>query len=182
MAAHSAAPGGGDSGAAGSSRDTLAGSGSITRLALPAKLTPQQVNDWELRAAAIHEAAHAVIARHFGYEASAQVFATPDPGPDDKSWTGRTMFYQETAGRRDSRLIALAGTVAEQIDDDPDLEALDIADWLEAGVIELSATDARMAGDHAVEDMEEAVMLVRHLWEEIEAEAELLAAGVAHGR
>lgn len=52
-------------------------------------------------------------------------------------------------------MIALAGSIAEQLRSDPYVSGLDIMDDLECGRIELSATDADMAGDYTLSDIEE---------------------------
>jgi hypothetical protein len=131
-------------------------------------LTDAEVSAIELRNAAIHEAAHAVIARHLGHIATPEIHRTPDPTDSDKIWIGSTTLYSKV-GSYDDRLISLAGLIAEEVSTCPDIDADEIFDALDGGAIELSSTDAQGAGSY------DALNLVRGLWSKIDSTAQFLA-------
>lgn len=135
---------------------------------------PAEVSDLEQRKAAIHEAAHAVIAHHLGYGATPEIHRTPDPGPDDKLWIGSTDLYGHIVGI-DARLIGLAGVIAEEVNACPDVDAEDLLNFLDDGTIELSCTDAQMAGSYTPQDIDDILSLVRGHWPRIDEEAKFLA-------
>lgn len=72
-------------------------------------------------------------------------------------------------------MIGLAGTVAEEVYCDPAIEAFQIADFLEFGVVELSLSDAQLAADYTEADIEECLALVKLLWATILEGAKLEA-------
>jgi hypothetical protein len=68
------------------------------------------------RCAAVHEAGHAVVARHFGCEiVSAWIVPADNPGPDEKTWIGRIQIMQAPADPLARRMIGVAGEVAEYL-------------------------------------------------------------------
>jgi hypothetical protein len=101
-----------------------------------------------------------------------------DPAGDMRTWVGKT-FYSEL-GTVSLRTLSLAGEVAVALLDEPDVEAWQIVEYLELGLLDLSTTDAHDAGGYGLDDVESAVVLVRLLWPGIEREAGRLvrAAGI----
>jgi hypothetical protein len=131
----------------------------------------------ELKAAYVHEVAHAVVALHFGCEVVVEV-----------SYSRASRYFKGACNVRHPdgelppvvlRVIGLAGTVGEiaywQGWEPSRLTVASLVDELRAGSIEISATDQRMANGWQVEDMELAFEIVRNAWGWIVEEAKARA-------
>lgn len=118
---------------------------------------------------AIHEAAHAIAdLKTGGAGGNIEICRT---GSDDpigmRLWTGNYKGFHI----QDRTAVGLAGLLAEMIQeeggadaiDPPDL-AFEFWDYIECGVIELSATDARSAGDYSPEDVERVAKILIEHW------------------
>jgi hypothetical protein len=72
---------------------------------------------FERRNAAIHEAGHAVIARHVGVHVEWAEIWRKDPADEgEKAWIGRCRFYRPRPVSRARRaMIAVAGAIAEHV-------------------------------------------------------------------
>jgi hypothetical protein len=128
----------------------------------------------DLRMASIHEAAHVVVATRLGLNAQAHVIPSGTANPiEEKLFIGQTRHAKGNSHQ--TKMICLAGTVAEECDGDPDVDGIGLMDWIESGVVALSDTDAAGAGAYTAEDLDHCIGLVREAWTEIEAEAERLA-------
>lgn len=99
------------------------------------------------RLAAVHEAAHVVIARRVRVEAAAWIFRRPTADPRrEKTWGGQTTFYSQFSRPQHRRMIAVAGAIAEHVWDG-ELDFLrdeGEAVWWDAAI--MSDTDWRHAG------------------------------------
>ncbi len=124
----------------------------------------------ELRKACIHECAHAAIARYFGSTASVTIIANPAASIDQKFYFGRVDCSPKLS-KATKRLVSLAGTIAEQFDEDHEVTGHDIATRIEHEAITFSEKDADGAGGYTRQHLDECVALVRKLWIEIEREA-----------
>jgi hypothetical protein len=141
-------------------------------------VTPEQ----DLRAACIHESAHMIVARHLGVGGFIHIGRNQGGGATGEQFVGgRLMHYggqfHPIDGQPDeqqSRLIGLAGSVAQFYDRDRDVPKEDIV-----GRLELSVTDEDMAAGFDEGDIERCLLLVQQLWGDIEAEAARAAAGSA---
>lgn len=77
---------------------------------------PTRIKAYDRRAAAIHEAGHALMAVHLGYVADAWVYPNDSGNPlESKTWVGHVCLHGGPNNRSHSRLIALAGMAAETI-------------------------------------------------------------------
>src|SRR4051812_19261483 len=109
-----------------------------------------------LRRACLHEYAHSTVARHFG----AAGFVTIVRGKaDEPAYGGRFQMYGELADH-EWRIVALAGAVAESVNDDPEVEALSLVTALRAKSGVLSGVDAQLAADFADDDVAQCLFLV----------------------
>ena len=118
--------------------------------------------------ASLHEYAHLVVARHFG---AAGFVTIAREGASEPRFGGRFQMYGELADD-EWRIVALAGTVAERVDEEPRIETALLADALRAGPDRLSSVDAQLAADFVETDVEQCLRLVKTLWREIASEAE----------
>jgi hypothetical protein len=94
-----------------------------------------------------------------------------------RRYSGRFQMYGELADD-EWRIVALAGAVAECVDDDPHADASAIVAALVTDPARLSAVDAQLAGAFAAADVERCVAIVKALWREIANEADDRAAAV----
>ncbi len=126
----------------------------------------------DLRRACYHELAHLHVARHFGVSGHVTIDRNPDGGLYETHFVGQFHLYGllRTHART---MVGLAGSIAEFVldhrlitpeelfqafDDDPDL---------------LSDSDARFVGQATPQKVAAALWLVRKLWADIVADAEL---------
>ncbi len=75
-------------------------------------MSDREIQAWERRRAAVHEAGHVLVALHFGAWDStwAAIWPNPNPGPNDRTWLGCCWF----PGLPPSAMpmLAVAGEVA----------------------------------------------------------------------
>ena len=129
----------------------------------------------ELRRTCIHEYAHWAVAKHLG-AAGFVTIVRSRAGPP--GWGGRFQMYGDLADD-DWRIVALAGVVAECIEDNPAIEAAAIVDGLKQDPTMLSAIDAQLAADFGDDDVARCLRIVRAVWHELAKEADDRAASVA---
>lgn len=116
--------------------------------------------------ACLHEYAHLVVARHFG----AAGFVAIAGDATSCRYGGRFQMYGDLADD-EWRIVALAGAVAERLDEEPTVMASVLAAALRADPDMLRGTDARLAAGFDEPDVERCVSLVRTLWRDIAGEA-----------
>jgi len=122
----------------------------------------------DLHRTCIHEYAHFLVAQRFGICAWISIWRNPGGGEVERFYVGRTSFGTKIpkCGRP---LIGLAGNIAELLVEnrelDPDL-AFEVLGWGD-----LSATDAELAGDFTIADVNKCISLLRRLWTALEAAA-----------
>jgi hypothetical protein len=129
----------------------------------------------DLRAAAYHENAHAVVAQlEYGVHGWRQLEANPKGGSNEKHFAGRFVYSALTMpnGTRARRAIGLAGIVAEELMHGDYLNSYEIEWSLAEGTIELSATDAELARGYSGADIKRSIRLVKKHWTEISRLAE----------
>jgi hypothetical protein len=122
--------------------------------------------------ACLHEYAHLVVARHFG--AAGFVAIVGDPA--SCCYGGRFQMHGELADD-EWRIVALAGVVAERLDEEPTVTATVLAAALRANPRVLGGTDAQLATGCDEADVERCLGLVRKLWRDIAGEANERFAG-----
>jgi len=128
----------------------------------------------------LHEYAHLVVARHFGAAGFVAIGGAGSTSPHRIG--GRFQMYGELLDE-EWRIVALAGAVAERLDEDPAVAAAVLADALRADPEALRGTDAELAAGFDDADVERCLDLVRRLWREIAGEAtERFASETAHRR
>jgi hypothetical protein len=126
---------------------------------------------FDLRRGALHEAAHVVIAGSFGCKATAALARRPDGGGATRHWKADTKILGLLTGDAQKQ-VALAGIVAECIDDDAEVDAAQIEDYLMLGVIDLSTSDGLMAAGYTIDDLTECVASVNALYDDIKSLAD----------
>jgi len=117
--------------------------------------------------ACLHEYAHLVVARHFGAAGFVTIVRGRTFEPD---YGGRFQMYGELADD-EWRIVALAGAVAERVDEDPCVDAASLAAALRAEPGLMSGVDAQLAAGFVEADVEQCLCLVEKLWHEIASEA-----------
>jgi len=115
----------------------------------------------DLRRLGIHEFAHSIVARKLGAAGFVRFFADA---------SAQFQLYGDLADD-EWRIVALAGTIAECVDDDRELSPVQMSERLRTQAVTLSDTDARLAAGFDMHDIERCLELVRAAWHEIEAEA-----------
>lgn len=133
----------------------------------------------DLRQACIHEWAHAVVARRFGIFGWVEIYENESPlaGLAEKFYLARFRSPCQPKTNAACKAIGLAGLVAEEIDNDPEVQGFELYESLTDGTIELSATDASLVGCFDETDLEFSVALARDLRPQITREAALQARG-----
>lgn len=115
----------------------------------------------DLRAVALHEYAHLHVAQHFGIWG--WVCIRPSSRPGTGPFAGQ--FTAETIDDAHAqRIIGLAGACAERLDCDPGMTPA-------VGSLRLSPTDAAMAGEFDMTDVEECLAILRASWPAIVRDA-----------
>ena len=116
--------------------------------------------------ACLHEYAHLVVARHFG----AAGFVAIGGDATTCRYGGRFQMFGELADD-EWRVVALAGVVAERLDEEPTVTASVLTAALRADPDLLRGTDVQLAAGFDEADVERCVSLVRMLWRDIAGEA-----------
>lgn len=147
----------------------------------------QEIANQDRRRAALHEAAHAVLAHRFGGKARAYIWPSPSGGSfEEKAWSGSCQLWAPPgwfkpgasapgvieAPSEALALIGLAGVTAEIYDEHRDQEAAfwELQSLLE--VEELSATDKALVGEQVSSELlEQVIAHVSMCWLEIERHA-----------
>jgi hypothetical protein len=82
------------------------------------RMSPTRIEARDRRLSAIHEAGHAVIARHIGVHVEWAEISRNDPEDErERAWIGRCRFYRPRPVSRARRLmIGIAGAIAEHVD------------------------------------------------------------------
>lgn len=114
----------------------------------------------DLRAAAIHEAGHVVLAEHFGGSGEIDLWLTESDEPHDKLVTGRVQMWGLPAEH--DAVVALGGVIAEWLDEDAEIPADEIIERLVE--YPLSPSDAAGAGDFTEAQVVEAHTLLLANW------------------
>jgi hypothetical protein len=79
------------------------------------RMSPARIEARDRRKVAIHEAGHAVIARHIGVHVEwAEIFRNPVAGEGEKTWIGRIRFERRPRPGHRARMamVAVAGAVS----------------------------------------------------------------------
>lgn len=127
----------------------------------------------EHRRTCIHEAAHAAVARRFGFFAEWVVYPNPTTEPyRQKLWAGSTTTYGDRWPKKLERAFALAGVIATALDEDPFITDWQILEALEDGVIPLSDEDAIGARGYTLKDVRYSLFAVCRLMPQILRDAE----------
>jgi hypothetical protein len=115
-------------------------------------LTAAELDAYEKRLAAVHEAGHVVVAAALGDVADAKIYRTEEP--DSAAWHGLTTHRcLENAARP---RLGLAGIVAECVHDSPDVTAAEVVQLWRDGYLEPSQTDLR----YVPEDWDERLTII----------------------
>lgn len=136
------------------------------------------------RTAAVHEAGHAIVARHLGFSVTAVIRPTDAKDQFDRSWSGQTRSNGPTPNitERQRRMIAIAGHIAEQLWNEARGRTVDIEGDFKKPPYPLSDSDRQSAGfdwpqpwpEDYWRDIRDTIALMRPLWPEIAAEARSL--------
>lgn len=146
----------------------------------------QELIDADKRAAALHEAAHAVLTEVCGGGARPFIWPVPGGSAEIKSWVGTCEIYAHPGSLRPPALmpgvveprsnalalVGLAGVAAELYDRlrDPDVVLSELQALIELD--ELSPTDKAQVGDNVPgEWLAQAIGYVVGCWPEIEKRA-----------
>lgn len=121
--------------------------------------------------AAYHEAGHLAALTVLGGHGQADVFLRDNPAPDDRLVGGQVRIFRWPLDPKAKRLVGLAGVTAGCLADDPDLDVIELEDWLLSDVLGLSESDARDATGWTFDDLEKVLNLLRDNWEDVEREA-----------
>ena len=128
----------------------------------------------DLRRACIHECAHWAVAKHLG-AAGFVTIVRSRAGPP--GWGGRFQMYGDLADD-DWRVVALAGVIAECVDDEPGDRGGGNHRSPGKDPPMLSAIDAQLAAGFGDEDVARCLRIVRAVWHELAKEADDRAASV----
>ena len=119
----------------------------------------------------LHEYAHLAVARHFGACGFVTLRAVPGT---TTGYAGRFQMYGEL-GDAEWRVVALAGALAECLDDDATLGADAARRRLAAEPELLCGVDAELAQGFVTDDVRRCLEILRAHWASIEGDA------IAHG-
>lgn len=128
----------------------------------------------DLRSTCIHEYAHLAVARHFG--ASGFVRIARLQGHANASWAGSFHLYSDL-GSDEWRIVALAGVVAERLDENAQVRGEALCEALRDART-LSDSDARYASGHDERDINHCLAIVKSSWREIETMAHERASSI----
>lgn len=131
------------------------------------RMTLEEIRAHDLLRTSIHEAAHVVVAQHFGVPAQAYVVLIPDEPNllERKTSVGRTFHGNVTKSER--KMIGLAGEVAVLLLGDPDLVPSAVVEHLEFET-SVSESDRDAIGEFDEEDIVRCIEVLRDGWHEIE--------------
>ena len=128
------------------------------------------------RSVALHEAAHAVIAKSISGRPAAALLFTREAGSDEKSIGGNAIFDTRDMTNRQKAMVALAGECASialiGAEMDHDSIAIEIIEIIGSG--DLSETDTELAGQNAEDFIDDAIRAVIAHKQEIQHVASLL--------
>ncbi|MCW5734045.1 MAG: hypothetical protein KIS73_07965 [Enhydrobacter sp.] len=130
----------------------------------------EMVRQYDLLTVLTHEHAHLAVARHFEVGGTIHIEENLEGSVEgDRFYKGWIMFEHTllTTSENRRRLIGLSGVVAEALCLAAVTSHVDIAAELERGDRELSASDARLAGDYDVADVKRCHILVQRFWPSI---------------
>jgi len=117
----------------------------------------------------LHEAAHAKVAHRLGYAGvHFRIWRRTDPAAA-RAFGGATYVFEETTAEH-TRLICLAGVVAELLAAQTPPDDDTIQSWLIDGAVRLSSADAAGAEGFSAPDVARTVELVRTCWPAIQEE------------
>lgn len=129
--------------------------------------------DLDLRRTAIHEHAHREVARRLGVYGFVRITPNPNGGYEQHYFVGK-FFHEPIQDKRVRQMVALAGFVAECVDENPMATAAEIYKRM-VFEAELSASDAEQAGSFERKHVAECLQMVQLAWNDIDQEASLLA-------
>jgi hypothetical protein len=122
----------------------------------------------ELRRACLHEFAHLAVARRFGACGFVRILRS---GDRQARYAGCFQMHGELADD-EWRIVALAGTLAELVDDEPTIDATEARARLESGRVALSPLDASLARGYGMRDVARCLAILRAVWALIVADAD----------
>ena len=131
-----------------------------------AKMTKDEILVMDKENARLHEAAHAVVTRHFGYVATWRTYQRWE-AKRENTWFGQTRFYGSLEPEH-KLLIGLAGSLASIVQEDPDSDPGEAMEEIEDT---LSDTDRESAGDFTEDDVQRCMDLLAGLMPRIQQEA-----------
>lgn len=129
-----------------------------------------KLKDLDLMRVCIHEAAHTMMAYHLGYDASWTVKYRGGDAAQQTLYTGQCYTEAIYLGDDYDRcLIGLAGEVATQMYEDPDITADEIMEALEEIIEEgdVSATDLKMIGEYDTFRVMTCMDKLQEVWDEL---------------
>lgn len=125
--------------------------------------------DAQLHRTCLHEAAHLVVARHFGATGFVRILRAGEI-TSAPSWLGRFQLYGDLADH-EWRIVALAGAIAELIAGDTTRDVARVRDELARDPTLLTGADLELAQGYDERDVARCLALVTREWREIAAEA-----------
>jgi hypothetical protein len=135
----------------------------------------------DLRHTCYHEFAHFHVARHFGVFGFVEIEHNADGGIYEKFWSGKCFMLRPPPTPHAAQMIGIAGAVAEWLLEWPLIthEQLWQEFYLDPDI--LGETDAALVGEVTPMKVQAALHLVRRLWPDIKADAELHIASEERG-
>jgi hypothetical protein len=118
-----------------------------------------------LRIALAHEYAHFIVAFHYRVTATVLIWRNQSGDLTESDFLGTTILSGAFPTARSRRLIGLAGGISEILLDDPDVDEVEIIDWLQWNF--LSETDREIAAGYSDSDVLGSLKLVRAYSERI---------------
>lgn len=135
-----------------------------------------EIDARDMRKIAIHECGHAYVARHFGMWAQPDIWRNETANPcEEMMWCGNTRYHSVNRTPLRHRRIAIAGAVAELMDDpDFEVECLEEVFTESFECNEWSLTDREGAIGWTLTDLRSVHSILRRNWKAIEEEVEFL--------
>ncbi len=128
----------------------------------------------------LHEYAHCVLACALGAAGFVRIARVLDAAPAAVRYAGAFQMHGALADR-DWRIVALAGTLAEWLADDPALDAAAAHGRLAGEAGALAASDAALAAGFDLCDVQRCLALLREHWHAVVAQARERADAVRAG-